>query len=260
MKNNIKKFLLATVAKSDSKKRMLRRMILRAIGLLPISAHRVLELSGSDKHRSGRHQYGYVYNDLFKNLKYRRLKLLEIGIGGYNSPNGGSSLLAWEAYFPRAKIVGCDLYPKEGLETRRTKIYKIDQSSSSDLSALVRQEGMFDIIIDDGSHLNRHQIFTFEAIFESLKSGGVYVVEDVCTSYWRNQLWDGEHVESDQFRKTCVGYFLHLAKYINHVEIPTFVNKDEKAVAYATNIKSISFYHNIIVGRLQKPLGKSAID
>ena len=46
-------------------------------------------------------------------------------------------------------------------------------------------EGQFDIIVDDGSHLPWHQLFTFEIMFETwLKPGGLYVIEDVETSYW----------------------------------------------------------------------------
>ena len=43
----------------------------------------------------------------------------------------------------------------------------------------------FDVIIDDGSHVPWHQIFTLEFLFDELLSeGGVYIIEDVETSYW----------------------------------------------------------------------------
>ena len=43
----------------------------------------------------------------------------------------------------------------------------------------------FDIIIDDGSHVPWHQIFTLESIFHTwLKPGGLYIIEDLETSYW----------------------------------------------------------------------------
>ena len=43
----------------------------------------------------------------------------------------------------------------------------------------------FDVIIDDGSHIPWHQIFTLETIFDTfLKDGGVYIIEDIETSYW----------------------------------------------------------------------------
>ena len=39
-----------------------------------------------------------------------------------------------------------------------------------------------DIIIDDGSHIEEHQIFTFGVLFPKLKPGGVYIVEDISSS------------------------------------------------------------------------------
>ena len=42
----------------------------------------------------------------------------------------------------------------------------------------------FDIIIDDGSHMTKHQIDTFEHLFETmLVDGGLYVIEDLHTSF-----------------------------------------------------------------------------
>ena len=40
------------------------------------------------------------------------------------------------------------------------------------------------IIVDDGSHVPWHQLLTFEIMFETwLKPGGLYIIEDVETSY-----------------------------------------------------------------------------
>ena len=40
-----------------------------------------------------------------------------------------------------------------------------------------------DVIIDDASHINWHQIQAFELLFPCLRPGGVYIVEDVDSSY-----------------------------------------------------------------------------
>ena len=42
--------------------------------------------------------------------------------------------------------------------------------------------GDFDIIIDDGSHKMNHQQISFDVLFPHLKSGGIYVIEDLHTS------------------------------------------------------------------------------
>ena len=47
-----------------------------------------------------------------------------------------------------------------------------------------------DIVLDDGSHIGRHQIATFETLFPLLPDGGLYLIEDLHTSYWFG-LWEG---------------------------------------------------------------------
>jgi len=44
--------------------------------------------------------------------------------------------------------------------------------------------GKFDIIIDDGSHQMQHQMASLYLLFNAIKPGGIYVVEDLHTSYW----------------------------------------------------------------------------
>jgi hypothetical protein len=204
----------------------------------------------TDKQAAGIHHYGAAYGEFLKPYRYRRIKILEIGVGGYADTLGGNSLLAWQAYFPFARIVGCDIRDKRALNTRNTRIYRVDQSSAEDLAELVRAEGPFDIVIDDGSHLNRHQIFTFEALFESVSKDGLYVLEDVQTSYWPDRVgpvaWDGAHIGDDRFADTCVGYFLDLAKYLNHAEFRSRCGVDDRKLRLARSIRRIAFEHNLI--------------
>ena len=109
------------------------------------------------------------------------------------------------------------------------------------------QEKAFDVIIDDGSHLNQHQIFTFETLYPFVKDGGVYVIEDVQTSYWSSDGWDGANINNPGFEKTCVHYFLNLAKYLNHSEFTDLKGVDNKSLELAKSIKQIIFEHNLII-------------
>src|SRR4029077_14588682 len=82
------------------------------LALLPIPLSLLLRLSGSDKEAEEGHHYGLTYEREFRPLKYRAIRLLEIGIGGYEYIAGGESLCAWSSYFPFAKIVACDIIDK----------------------------------------------------------------------------------------------------------------------------------------------------
>ena len=71
--------------------------------------------------------------------------------------------------------------------TSKLSIYTGDQSDAHFLEQMrvdLNHE-QFDIIVDDGSHVPWHQLFTFEIMFDTwLKPGGLYIIEDVETSYW----------------------------------------------------------------------------
>jgi hypothetical protein len=41
-----------------------------------------------------------------------------------------------------------------------------------------------DIVIDDGGHTMKQQIATFEEMFPRIDGNGVYLCEDMITSYW----------------------------------------------------------------------------
>ena len=52
------------------------------------------------------------------------VKVLEIGIGGYDAPDaGGESLRMWKHYFRRGLIYGMDIYPKPGVAQSRVSCH-----------------------------------------------------------------------------------------------------------------------------------------
>ncbi len=44
----------------------------------------------------------------------------------------------------------------------------------------------FDIILDDGGHTMKQQITSFKILYPFVKKGGIYIIEDLHTSYWKN--------------------------------------------------------------------------
>lgn len=114
--------------------------------------------------------------------------LLEIGIGGFTSITayeekaGGMSLRMWQDYFPNAHIVGLDLYEKE-VPGPRIHVERGSQDDPSVLGRIADRYGPFDVIIDDGSHIGRHQWTSFRHLFSAVKPGGTYIIEDLATAY-----------------------------------------------------------------------------
>jgi cephalosporin hydroxylase len=137
---------------------------------------KLAQLYGTDKYEHG---YTEIYQQYFIEIKHKKLRILEIGIGGgENVKFGGNSLKMWAKYFPKSAILGVDLYDKSLLDYRRIKTF---QGSQSDEKFLTQFDNL-DIIIDDGSHINTDIIRSFEVLFPRLNVGGYYCVEDTQVS------------------------------------------------------------------------------
>jgi len=106
--------------------------------------------------------------------------MLEIGYGS------GEGVKFWKNLFPEAFIY-CFDRDVEG-EEDRAKVLKVDQSDLQGLQLAMEQiDHPVDLIVDDGSHHPSHQILTFSCLFPALLGdNGLYAIEDIETSYWRN--------------------------------------------------------------------------
>jgi hypothetical protein len=189
----------------------------------------------------GSHWYLQHYQRHFEPLRQKRLNLLEIGVGGYSNPScGGNSLRMWNAYFPHANIYGIDLYDKRSLEERRIRVLQGDQTDERFLRRLVENTGGFDIVIDDGSHVNSHVIRTFQLLFPLLRNPGIYVIEDLQTSYWPGFGGSSQDLGDTS---TTVGYCASLAHCLNYEEI---LRDGYVPTIFDRHIVAIHLYHNLI--------------
>lgn len=195
-------------------------------------------LYGTDKF--GEHEYTPVYAALMRASRRKPVRLLEVGVGGYAGALGGESLRMWASYFRRGRIVGVDLYDKTALSAGRVQVFQCSQVDAPRMTGLARAHGPFDFVIDDGSHMNAHQIETFGILWPHVKDGGAYIVEDVQTSYWPK--YGGGPLGSAGYEKSCMRWFKELADSVN---LPEFL--EPAAAQLDAGIGSIAFHHNLIV-------------
>ncbi len=225
---------------STSQKKVLRRYKHSVIGwYLRTDLTKLALFFKSDKW--GKHYYTPIYQQHFKNYRKKKIKLLEIGVGGNKSKtHGGASLRMWKHYFRKGEIFGLDIYDKSPLEEKRIKIFQGNQADNRFLNDLGTNKGPFDIIIDDGSHINDHIIASFLTLFPYLKKGGIYVVEDLQTSYW--EFFGGSSKDLEK-SGTAMNFFKSLADGINYSE---FIIENYKPTYLDKNVISIHFYHNMV--------------
>lgn len=207
---------------------------------------------GTDK-SSNIHNYCEKYEKWFPFERLEPIRILEIGV------LDGKSLLTWREFYPNATIIGVDINDDcKQYEDIENNIYVEigSQYDSHFLNEICKKYGSFDLVLDDGSHIQKHMIFSFEHIFPFLKSEGIYVVEDTVTSYW-------EDVYEGGFRKkgTCIEYFKDLIDDVNfhgHLQqsfhsfharredllIPQVKNNNP---GIRVDIESINFLNSIII-------------
>jgi SAM-dependent methyltransferase len=201
--------------------------------------------------------YLSVYEELFSDKRQSPIQLLELGV-----QNGGS-LEVWKSYFfhPDTRITGidieeavCELSFELGIET-----YCFDLSSFQTLMNWIPSRS-FDTIIDDASHYSEHVVLNFVILFQVLKPGGIYVVEDVHASYW-SAFHGGlkmSHRIEDQMKISTVEFFKVLIDVIhvhsidpNDAEIwnrEVLSVIDHDMMRYLSDwIKSIRFEDSMIV-------------
>ena len=123
--------------------------------------------------------YFAIYDRHFSRFRDTDVHVAEIGI------SQGGSLQMWKQYFgPKAKIFGVDINPYcKKLEEEGIEIFIGDQEDRTFLKSLTQKIPKIDILIDDGGHSMKQQIATYEELFSHIDENGIYLCEDVHTSY-----------------------------------------------------------------------------
>ena len=131
-----------------------------------------------DKKING-HGYTKFYLKHLKKLKYKKLKILEIG------SFAGGSAAAFSKFFPNSKITCLDVNISIfKYESKKINIFGLDASKKKSVELFFKKMNIsfnreyFDLIIDDGSHKQDDILLTLNLFFKSLKSNGFYIIED----------------------------------------------------------------------------------
>lgn len=128
------------------------------------------------------HHYLPIYQRYFEQFRNKPIRMLEIGV------SWGGSLDMWREFFgDEAIIYGIDIDPKCARYNGKSGQVRIGSQDDTEFLASVLEEmGGIDIILDDGSHKSGHIRTSFDFLYPKLSVGGLYMIEDLHTNYWKN--------------------------------------------------------------------------
>lgn len=148
----------------------------------------------------------------------------------------------WKNYFHildnMVKVYGIDIDPKcKTLEEEDIEIFIGSQEDRSFLQEVKEKIGKVDILIDDGGHTMSQQIVTFEELYDIVDDNGIYLCEDLHTSYMEN--YGGKYKG-----KTFIEYSKNLIDYLHaqYSETDELVNNK-----YSDTIKFITYCDSMII-------------
>ena len=187
---------------------------------------------------SSYHNYLNKYEFFLQKMKNDPIHILELGV--FN----GSSLKMWEDYFENAQIYGVDIDDNcKRYNGERCHVIIQDLGDEELLHQL--SDISPSIIVEDASHYMSHQIKALYHLFPILKSGGVFIIEDLGTNFnlYRDMGLQDACVSCYDFCRTIAdvvasGEFLDIAKMA-----PACVPLKNEIESIAREIEMISFIH-----------------
>ncbi len=183
-----------------------------------------------------------VYEKEFAHWRAKAVSLLEIGV------SEGGSLQLWRAYFgDDATVFGIDIDPAcAGRVDPPNQVRIGSQDDPEFLQQVVAEMGPPDIVLDDGSHIGRHQLASFTTLFPLMAPGSLYVIEDLHSSYWPGFYEGG-------YRRAGSG--VEIAKTLID-DMHAWYHSKPCRLASQTTIAAVRCYDSIVViekGRVKAP-------
>lgn len=181
------------------------------------------------------HHYFEIYDRHFSRFRGQPICLVEFGV------SQGGSLQMWKDYFgPQVTIYGVDINPNcKQFEEPGVHIAIGDQEDREFLRSFAATLPPIDILIDDGGHTMKQQIHTFEELFPRVQPEGVYLIEDLHTSYWHK--WGGAYRRADSFIEYSKNFIDRIHAW--HSEQPARLSPDW----FTKSVHSLHYYDSVLV-------------
>tara|TARA_Y100000768_G_scaffold239832_1_gene181663 strand:+ start:1252 stop:2004 length:753 start_codon:yes stop_codon:yes gene_type:complete len=142
------------------------------------------EKYGTDKsvfNKASKHQHSYtpIYNILLNHFKNKDINIAELGVAE------SASLKMFREYFKNANIYIFDndnqlIEKSKKLQLNKVNYFQLDVENKTNIKNLFEKNNiLYDLIIDDTSHLFEHQINIIEETYKFLNKDGFLIIEDI---------------------------------------------------------------------------------
>lgn len=185
--------------------------------------------------------YFDIYEHWLEKFRNKDIVMMEIGVAE------GGSLQMWKNYFgSKAVIIGVDVDSKcKEYEEEQIYVEIGSQEEPEFWNYIKNKYPKIDILLDDGGHTMRQQIITYEEMFSHIQNGGIYICEDLHTSYM--DYYGGGLKKINSYIEYSKDFIDDINAY--HIQ--------EKENNYNTqNIAGIHYYDSLIV--IEKEVRKCA--
>ena len=157
------------------------------------------------------HKYSFFYEKYLKKNKKKKLSILELG------SHEGKGIASFYFFFPNANFYGANINPfqMKYVSKRITELY-VDVSCKEIIDNLANHiNEELDLIIDDASHNLKDILITFSKLFQKLKKGGTYIIEDINQFHvfkelnpYKNELTPKEILQNIKYSKDFKSSFI----------------------------------------------------
>lgn len=193
--------------------------------------------------------YFPLYEKWFQKFVGKKPRILEVGV-----QFGGSAEMWLEYFGTGTSVVGVDIAPQCS-PSENFEIVVGDQGSVDFWNTFSDRFGAsyFDIIIDDGSHENAHQITTLNETYSLLKNDGIYWCEDTHTSYYNGVRVQGGGLGSKnsfiEYTKTLIDVVneKHTKFALGVGSTPDGPHVDTDLLNRFRDVQGVHFYDSVVV-------------
>ena len=184
------------------------------------------------------HGFSKFYEHHLNSFKEKKIKILEIG--SYS----GAAAAAFVKYFPNSEIYCLDVNLRNfKYSSKKIHVFGLDVSNPKMMLKFLSKINFFDsikyfdIIIDDGSHIQSDQLIALNFFYKYVARNGFYIIEDYKFPNYHKHLNDVDDLKIDELVEKINNKKLINSKLLSSDTINDLKQNDKNIFEYKGNLE-----------------------